>query len=92
MQGNSPFSYIIVDEVTHTRTILHTPAELLAPNEIESTFLDGGTLLLPLSSLAIHDSRHSTRLDAATRHENSVDIAERWATNARGHPPDGNGH
>jgi hypothetical protein len=42
-QGNSPFSYIIVDEVTHTRTILHTPAELLSPDEIDPSFLDGGT-------------------------------------------------
>ena len=83
MQGNSPFSYIIVDEVTHTRTILHTPAELLAPNEIESSFLDGGTLLPPPTSPVLLLATHNTH---------SVDIAERWATNARGHPPDGNGH
>jgi hypothetical protein len=61
VQGNSPFSYIIVDEVTHTRTILHTPAELLAPNEIESSFLDGGTSA-PAPSLHLFcDSRLTTR-------------------------------
>ncbi len=62
MQGNSPFSYIIVDEVTHTRTILHTPAELLAPNEIESSFLDGGTSAPPPTSHVLRlTTQHMTR-------------------------------
>jgi sugar/nucleoside kinase (ribokinase family) len=43
---NSPFSYIIVDDQTHTRTIIHTPGALLSPEEIEPSFLDGATLFL----------------------------------------------
>jgi hypothetical protein len=73
-----------VDEVTHTRTILHTPASLLTPDEIDPSFLDGGTLEDLLILFIIGFSLSLCLYSHAA--------AERWPADARRHPVDGDGH
>ncbi|XP_031371976.1 ribokinase-like isoform X2 [Punica granatum] len=48
-EGNSPFTYLIIDEQTKTRTCIHQPGYPLAPDEVSSSnllsALDGARIL-----------------------------------------------
>ena len=52
--GKSPFTYIIVDRETHTRTCIHTPGEVLAPEEMTPGMVDD---ILRDASIVYFDGR-----------------------------------
>jgi len=43
--AKTPFSYIIVDKSTQTRTIIHTPGQMLTPTHMNPEMFQGATLL-----------------------------------------------
>jgi len=45
LNERTPFTYVIVDEKTHTRTCLHTPGNELLPDEVDTSVLDNADLL-----------------------------------------------